>query len=180
MYNKEQSTSNRIDVWQKEVKNLAVKKSGGTKTAVINRKAFHDYFIEDKWEAGIQLYGTEVKSIRNGSVNLKDSYCYIDKGEIFATGIYISPYEKGNIYNRDPLRIKKLLLHKKEIMKLIGLVGQQGYTLIPLRLYFSKAMVKVEIGLCKGKKLYDKREADARRQAERDMERFRKDQSSRE
>lgn len=113
-------------------------------------------------------------------MNLKDSYCYIDKGEIFATGIYISPYEKGNIYNRDPLRIKKLLLHKKEIMKLIGLDRQQGYTLIPLRLYFSKAMVKVEIGLCKGKKLYDKREADARRQAERDMERFRKDQSSRE
>ncbi len=159
------------------VKKLADKKSGGQKTAVTNRKAFHDYFIEDKWEAGIQLYGTEVKSVRGGSVNLKDSYCYIDKGEIWATGIYISPYEKGNIYNRDPLRVKKLLLHKKEIMKLIGLVGQEGYTLIPLRLYFAKALVKVEVGLCKGKKLYDKRDADAQRQAERDMERFRKGQS---
>lgn len=150
------------------------KKTGGKKIIAQNKKARHDYFVEETYEAGIQLFGTEVKSIRNGSVNLKDSYCSIDKGELFATGIHISPYEKGNIFNRDPMRKKKLLMHKKEIMKLLGIIGQQGLTLIPLSLYFSGSNVKVELGLCRGKKLYDKRDDTAARQAERDIERYTK------
>ncbi len=136
-----------------------------------NKKAYHDYFVEDTYEAGIQLFGTEVKSIRQGAVNLKDSYCVIDRGEIFATGVHISPYEKGNIFNRDPIRDRKLLMHKKEIIKLFGLIGQQGYTLVPLSVYFSDSKVKMEIGLCKGKKLYDKRDTEAKKQAERTIER---------
>ena len=142
-----------------------------------NKKARHDYFVEDTYEAGIELFGTEVKSVRLGAVNLKDSYCMIDKGELFATGVRISPYEKGNIFNRDPLRPKRLLMHKKEILKLWGLVGKQGYTLIPLSLYFSGSKVKVELGLCKGKKLYDKRESEAKKQADRDIQRFEKSKS---
>ena len=142
-----------------------------------NKKARHDYFVEDTYEAGIELFGTEVKSVRLGAVNLKDSYCMIDKGELFATGVRISPYEKGNIFNRDPLRPKRLLMHKKEILKLWGLVGKQGYTLIPLSLYWSGAKVKVELGLCKGKKLYDKRESEAKKQADRDIQRFEKSKS---
>ena len=135
-----------------------------------NRKARHDYFVIEAYEAGISLAGTEVKSIRGGNVNLKDSYCEIDGGELFALGVHISPYEQGNIFNKDPLRPKKLLMHKREIMKLTGLVSREGYTLIPLSLYFKGSNVKVAVGLCKGKKLYDKREDAARRDADRDIE----------
>jgi len=149
-------------------------KPEGKKIIAQNKKARHDYFVEDTYEAGIALFGTEVKSVRAGNVNLKDSYCEIDKGEIFANGIHISPYEQGNIFNREPLRQKKLLMHKREIRKLFGLVGQEGYTLVPLSLYFSGSRVKVEVGLCKGKKLYDKRDDEARRQADRTMERYEK------
>lgn len=134
-----------------------------------NKKAYFDYFVEEKYEAGIELFGTEVKSIRQGKVNLKDSYCRITKGEIFAEGMHISPYEKGNIFNKDPLRPKKLLMHKKEILKLFGLVKQDGYSIIPLSVYFKDARVKVEIGLCKGKKLYDKRESIAKRDVDREI-----------
>lgn len=139
-----------------------------------NKKAYHEYFVDEKLEAGIALYGTEIKSLRQGHVNLKDSYCSITHGEIFASGIHISPYEKGNIFNRDPLREKKLLLHRKEINKLFGLVGQKGVTLIPLSIYLKGSLAKVELGVCRGKKLYDKREADAERQAARDIERYEK------
>ena len=142
-----------------------------------NRKAWHDYFVDEKYEAGIALYGTEVKSIRCGAVNLKDSYCSLKNGELFVIGMHISPYEKGNIFNREPLRDRKLLMHKREIMKLGGLVTQKGYTLVPLSLYFSGKNVKVEIGLCRGKKLYDKRDAAAERQANREMDRHMKDHS---
>lgn len=145
------------------------------KVIALNRKARHDYFVIDTYEAGIALFGTEVKSLRAGTVNLKDSYCTVTDGELYAMGIHISPYEKGNIFNRDPLRDKKLLMHKKEIYKLLGLVTKEGYTLIPLSLYFSGSRVKVELGLCKGKKLYDKRDDAARRQADRTMERYRKE-----
>ena len=136
-----------------------------------NRKARHDYFVIEAFEAGVELFGTEVKSLRQGGVNLKDSYCEVDKGELFALGIHISPYEQGNIFNRDPLRPKKLLMHKKEIMKLAGLVSREGYTLIPLSLYFKGSRVKLALGLCKGKKLYDKREDIAKKDANRDIER---------
>ncbi|MBE6612019.1 MAG: SsrA-binding protein SmpB [Ruminococcaceae bacterium] len=143
----------------------------GTKLIAPNKKARHDYFVMETYEAGVELYGTEVKSIRRGQVNLKDSYCYIDKGEMFAAGIHISPYEQGNIFNRDPLRVKRLLMHKKEINKLLGQVSQQGLTLVPLSMYFKGSRVKLEIGLCKGKKLYDKRDSEAERKADRDIER---------
>lgn len=144
------------------------------KIIALNRQARHNYFVEETYEAGISLYGTEVKSLRAGTVNLKDSYCTLERGELFATGIHISPYEKGNIFNRDPVRDRKLLMHKREILRLVGIVSQKGYTLIPLSLYFSGSHVKVEVGLCKGKHLYDKRESDAKRSAARDMERYRK------
>lgn len=140
-----------------------------------NRKARHDYFVIETYEAGIELFGTEVKSLRAGGCNLKDSYCEIDKGEMFALGVHISPYEQGNIFNRDPLRPKKLLLHKAEIMKLTGLVARDGYTLVPLSLYFKGSRVKMALGLCKGKKNYDKREDIARRDADRDIERAMKE-----
>ena len=143
----------------------------GTKTAAVNRKASHDYFIEERYEAGIELAGTEVKSIRQGKLNLKDAYCAVKDGELFVYGMHISPYEKGNIFNRDPLRPRRLLMHRKEIMKLYGLVKQDGLALIPLSVYFKNARVKVEIGLCRGKKLYDKRESAARRDAGREIER---------
>jgi SsrA-binding protein len=142
-----------------------------TKTIADNRKARHDYFIDEVYEAGIALYGTEVKSLRRGTVNLKDSYCEIDKGELFALGIHISPYEQGNIFNRDPLRPKKLLMHKREIMKLTGLVAREGFTLVPLSLYFKGSHVKLALGLCRGKKLYDKREDMAKKSADREIER---------
>ncbi len=147
------------------------------KTVAQNKKAWHDYFVDEKYEAGIALFGTEVKSIRCGSVNLKDAYCSIKNGELFLLGMHISPYEKGNIFNREPRRERKLLMHKREIMKLGGLVAQKGYTLVPLSLYFSGKNVKVEIGLCRGKKLYDKRDALAEKQAGREMERRMKDNS---
>ena len=140
-----------------------------------NRKARHDYFVIETYEADIELFGTEVKSLRAGGCNLKDSYCEIDKGEMFALGVHISPYEQGNIFNRDPLRPKKLLLHKSEIMKLTGLVAREGYTLVPLSLYFKGSRVKMALGLCKGKKNYDKREDIARRDADRDIERAMKE-----
>ena len=142
-----------------------------------NKKAYHDYFVEEKYEAGIALFGTEVKSIRAGGVNLKDSYCSFEGGEIFAVGMHISPYEHGNIFNTDPMREKKLLMHRREILKLQGLVQQKGFTVVPLSLYFSGSHVKVELGLCRGKKLYDKRDADAKRSAERDIDRHMKDRS---
>ena len=140
-----------------------------------NRKARHDYFVEEVYEAGIELFGTEVKSLRAGGVNLKDSYCEIDGGEMFALGVHISPYDHGNIFNKDPLRPKKLLMHKREIMKLHGLVAQKGVSLIPLSLYFSGSHVKVEVGLCRGKKLYDKRDSIAKRDADREIDRKMKD-----
>ena len=145
-----------------------------TKTIADNRKARHDYFVIETYEAGVELFGTEVKSLRAGGVNLKDSYCEVDEGELFALGVHISPYEKGNIFNKEPLRPKKLLMHKREIMKLAGLVSREGYTLVPLSLYFKGSYVKMAIGLCKGKKLYDKRESDAKRTAERTIERVTK------
>ena len=142
-----------------------------------NRKARHDYFVEETYEAGIALYGTEVKSIRRGGVNLKDSYCDLRDGEIFALGVHISPYEQGNIFNREPLREKKLLMHKREIMKLLGLVTRDGYTLVPLSLYFKGSHVKMCIGLCRGKKLYDKRDVAAKTEASREMDRRIREQS---
>lgn len=141
------------------------------KTVAQNKKAYHDYFIEDSFEAGLELYGTEVKSLRDGRVNLRDSWCHIKNGEIFANGMHISPYEKGNIFNRDPLRPKRLLMHKKEINKLFGLTKQQGYAIIPLSVYFVNGRAKLKIGLCRGKKLYDKRDAEAKKTAARDVER---------
>ncbi|MDE5947167.1 MAG: SsrA-binding protein SmpB [Oscillospiraceae bacterium] len=143
----------------------------GTKTVSENRKARHEYFVLESFEAGIELVGTEVKSIRQRSVNLKDSWCSIDNGEIFIKGMHISPYEKGNIFNRDPLRVRKLLMHKSEINRLFGKVKQDGLTIIPLSIYFKDSRVKIQIGLCKGKKLYDKREDSARRDAKREIDR---------
>ena len=136
-----------------------------------NKKAYHDYFVLETIEAGIELFGTEVKSIRTGRINLKDSWCAFKNGEVFANGMHISPYEMGNIFNRDPLRPKKLLLHKREINRLFGQTKQQGLTLIPLNVYFLKGRAKVELGLCKGKKLYDKRETAAKKEASRQTER---------
>ena len=147
------------------------------KTISQNKKASHDYFIEESYEAGIELFGTEVKSIRNGRVNLKDSWCSIVDGEMFVNGMHISPYEHGNIFNRDPMRVRKLLMHKKEINRLYGTVKQTGYSLIPISLYFKGSRVKIQVGLCKGKKLYDNREDMAKRSAKRDIERALKEQS---
>lgn len=141
------------------------------KTVAKNKKAYHDYFVLDKYEAGIELFGTEIKSIRAGRVNLKDSFCSVDDGEMYAIGMHISPYEQGNRFNRDPMRKKKLLMHKREIMKLFGESQQQGLSIIPLELYIKKGRAKLEIGLCKGKKLYDKRADAAKKAANRTMER---------
>lgn len=146
-------------------------RSKGTKTISENRKARHEYFVLETYEAGIELVGTEVKSIRQGAVNLKDAWCSIDKGEIFIRGMHISPYEKGNIFNRDPMRMRKLLMHKREINKLFGTVKQDGLSLIPLSIYFKDSKVKVQVGLCKGKKLYDKRADAAKRDAKREIDR---------
>ena len=142
-----------------------------------NKKAYHDYFVIEKYEAGLELFGTEIKSIRAGRVNLKDSFCSVDDGEMYAIGMHISPYEHGNIFNRDPMRVRRLLMHKKEINKLYGTVKQTGYSLIPISLYFKDSRVKLQVGLCKGKKLYDKREDMAKRSAKRDIERAIKEQS---
>ena len=136
-----------------------------------NKKAHHDYFLEEKYEAGVELHGTEVKSLRMGKCSIKEAFVRIENGEVIIYGMHISPYEKGNIFNREPYRERRLLMHKREIMKLFGLVGKQGYSLIPLSLYFSGKWVKCELGLCKGKKLYDKREAEAVKTANRDIER---------
>ena len=142
-----------------------------------NKKARHDFFIEDTYEAGIVLTGTEIKSIRQGSVNLKDSWCSIENGEIFIKQMHISPYEKGNIFNRDPLRVRRLLMHKSEINRLFGKIKQDGLTLVPLSLYFKDSRVKVQLGLCKGKKLYDKREDAAKRDAKRTIDRALKEKN---
>ena len=144
-----------------------------------NKKAFHDYFVDETYETGISLFGTEVKSVREGKVNLKDSYVSVKTGEAILIGMHISPYEKGNIFNKDPLRPRKLLLHRREINKLIGLTQQQGYTLIPLEIYFKGSYVKVALGLCRGKKNYDKREAIAERDAKRNMDRAFKEHNNR-
>ena len=146
-------------------------RESGVKSIASNRKAFHDYCVLERYEAGIELFGTEVKSIRAGGVNLKDSFCTVKDGELFARGLRISPYEQGNIFNRDPLRPKRLLMHKREIMKLNARVMQDGVALVPLSLYFKDGRVKLELGLCKGKKLHDKRDAEAERSAKRDMDR---------
>ena len=148
--------------------------SDGVKIVAKNNKAFHDYSIEERYETGIELAGTEVKSIRLGNVNLKDSFCLIKDGEISVLGMHISPYEKGNIFNKDPRRTRRLLMHKREIMRLFGRIKQDGYSLIPLKLYFKGPRVKLELGLAKGKKLYDKRETSARRDAKREMDRVMK------
>ncbi len=153
------------------------KAQGGTKQIVSNRKAFHEYYVHERFEAGIELFGTEVKSIRAGTANLKDSYCMVKDGELFARGLHISPYEKGNIFNRDPLRPKRLLMHKREIRKLHAKVMQDGMALIPLSLYFKDGRVKLELGLCKGKKLHDKRDTESARQAKRDIERTLKERN---
>ena len=151
--------------------------SNDKNTPVIqNRKAYHDYFVLEEYEAGIELFGTEVKSVRQGKVNLKDAWCNIVNGEIFANGVHISPYDHGNIFNRDPLRVKKLLMHKKEINRLYGTVKQDGLSLIPLSIYFNKGKAKMKVGLCKGKKLYDKREVAAKKEAARNIERSMKEQ----
>ena len=136
-----------------------------------NKKAYHDYFIEDTWETGISLHGTEVKSLRMGKCSIKESFVRIEKGEVFVYGMHISPYEKGNIFNKDPLRVRKLLLHRQEIRKIQGHITQKGYTIVPLSVYFSGSLVKVEIGLAKGKKLYDKRQDIAKKDQRREAER---------
>ena len=135
-------------------------KAQGVKVVAQNKKAFHDYFILDRYEAGIELFGTEVKSVRAGGVNLKDSFCTVKDGELFARGVHISPYEKGNIFNRDPMRPKRLLMHKREIQKLALRAQQDGLALVPLSLYFKDSRVKLELGLCQGKKLHDKRDSE--------------------
>lgn len=148
------------------------------KTVAQNRKAFHEYFVEERFEAGISLSGTEVKSIRQGKLNLKDAYCSVKDGELFVRGMHISPYEQGNIFNKDPMRDRRLLMHKREIMRLFGRVKQDGMALIPLSVYFSGSLVKVELGLCKGKKLHDKRDAAAERDAKREMDRTLKEKNN--
>ena len=148
-------------------------KQEAMKLVANNKKAYHDYFIEEKYEAGISLHGTEVKSLRMGKCSIKESFIRIENGEVLIYGMHISPYEKGNIFNKDPLRVKKLLLHKKEINKMLGKIAEKGYTLVPLRVYFKGSLAKVEIGLAKGKKLYDKRQdiakKDQRREAEKEF-----------
>ena len=156
---------------QYEERRVAMAEKKGSKIIAQNKKAWHDYFVDEKYEAGIALFGTEVKSIRAGAVNLKDSYCSVKDGELFVLGMHISPYEKGNIFNREPRRERKLLMHKREIMKINGMLTQKGYTLVPLSLYFSGKNVKVELGLCRGKKLYDKRDAIAAKEVNREIDR---------
>ena len=149
------------------------------KTIAENRKAFHDYFIEESFEAGIELCGTEVKAIRAGGVNLKDAWCSVVEGELYVNGMHISPYDHGNIFSRDPLRVRRLLMHKREIMRLFGIVKQDGYSLIPISLYFKGSRVKVQVGLCRGKKLYDKREDAAKRDMKREAQRSLKEFNNR-
>ena len=158
---------------------MAEHRKDGNKTIAENRKAFHDYFIEESFEAGIELCGTEVKALRAGGVNLKDAWCSVVEGEMYVNGMHISPYEQGNIFNRDPMRVRRLLMHKREIMRLFGIVKQDGYSLIPLSLYFKGSRVKVQVGLCRGKKLYDKREDAARRDMKREAQRSLKEFNNR-
>ena len=155
---------------------MAAKKLG-VKEITSNRKAFHEYFVLERFEAGIELAGTEVKSIRAGNVNLKDAFCTIKDGELFVRGMHISPYEHGNIFNKDPSRNRRLLLHKREIMRLVGAVKQEGLALVPLSMYFKGSLVKVQLGLCRGKKLHDKRETAAKRDAARAIDRALKEQN---
>lgn len=143
----------------------------GIKLVAQNKKAYHEYFVEETYECGLALMGTEVKSMRLGRVNLKESFCMIRSGEIFAEGMHISPYEQGSVFNADPLRAKKLLMHKNEIRKLAGQVSRQGYTLVPLKIYLKDGRMKLELGLCRGKQLHDKRDAAAARDAKREMDR---------
>ena len=143
----------------------------GTKQIAANRKAYHDYFVEDRFEASIALKGTEVKSLRAGTVSMKECFCAVKDGELFVYGMHISPYEKGNIFNKDPLRVRKLLMHRREITRLASLAAQKGYSLIPLSLYFKNSKVKVELGLCRGKKIYDKRDSAAEKDSKRLIER---------
>lgn len=145
------------------------------KTVAQNKKAYHDYFVLEEYEAGIELFGTEIKSIRQGKINLKDAWCNIVDGEIFVNGMHINPYDHGNIFNRDPMRVRKLLMHKKEINRLFGTVKQDGLSLIPLSVYFKKGRAKIKVGLCKGKKLYDKRDVAAKKDAARNIERAMKE-----
>ena len=158
---------------------MAEQKKSGNKTIAENRKAFHDYFVEESFEAGIELCGTEVKALRAGGVNLKDAWCSVVEGEMYVNGMHISPYDKGNIFNRDPLRVRRLLMHKREIMRLLGVTKQAGYSLIPLSLYFKGSRVKVQVGLCRGKKLYDKREDAAKRDMKREAQRSLKEFNNR-
>ncbi len=151
---------------EKSIKNIAT-----------NRKARFEYFVEDSYEAGVELFGTEVKSLRQGGVSLKEAWCDIENGEVYVKQLHISPYEKGNIFNKDPLRARKLLLHKAEIRRLIGLLKQQGYTLIPLSIYFKNSRVKIQVGLCRGKKVHDKRQDIAKRDAGREIQRALKERS---
>lgn len=153
-------------------------KTPGVKQVAANKKAYHDYFIDDKFEAGIELFGTEVKSIRQGNINLKDSFCTVKDGELFVHGMHISPYEKGNIFNKDPVRNRRLLMHKKEINRLYMKIKQDGLTLVPLSVYFKNSLVKVEIGLARGKKLYDKRASSAEKDAKREIDRSIKERNS--
>ena len=155
-----------------------VLKQLGVKKIADNRKAFHDYFVLERFEAGIELAGTEVKSIRAGKVDLKDSFCFVKEGELFVRGMHVSPYEHGNIFNKDPVRVRRLLMHKREIVRLQARVMQDGVALIPLSLYFKDSRVKVELGLCKGKKLYDKRQSDADRETKRSIDRAMKERKS--
>ena len=148
-----------------------MEKKNELQTVAQNKKAYHDYFVEESMEAGIELFGTEVKSARRGKINLKDAWCSIDNGELFVNGMHISPYEQGNIFNRDPYRVRRLLMHRKQINRLFGLTRQDGYTLIPLSAYFNRGRLKIQVGLCKGKKNYDKRDVMARRDAQRSIER---------
>ena len=146
-------------------------KKTGMKLIANNKKAFHDYFIEDTYEAGIALAGTEVKSLRSGKCSIKEAFVRVENGEVYVYGMHITPYEKGNIFNRDPIRVRKLLIHKKEINRLLGKVKQDGLTLIPLSIYFKGSIAKIQLGLCKGKKLYDKREDATKKDAKRQIER---------
>jgi len=154
-----------------------VPKASGVKQVAQNKKAYHEYYILEKFEAGVELFGTEVKSIRQGNVNLKEAFCMVKDGELFARGMHISPYEKGNIFNRDPVRPKRLLMHKREIMRLYDRIRQDGLALIPLSIYFKNSRVKLEIGLARGKKLHDKRDAAAEKSSEREIERRLKEKS---
>ncbi len=146
-------------------------KGTGIRLVANNKKAYHDYFIEDKYEAGVSLAGTEVKSLRMGKCSIKESFVRIEKGEVFIYGMHISPYEKGNIFNKDPLRVKKLLLHREEIRKIERKIAEKGFTLVPLQVYFKGGLVKVEIGIAKGKKLYDKRQDIAKKDQKREAQR---------